>query len=663
MIQGRGRAWSWASLCALYLLLAGLIAWRFAPFMSRVFFGDDLNHLLQFMDGQCATRLAGVLTSSCAEKFRPVFAAFTIVTFGLFKTVLWRYMAVNVLLHAASATLVFLLALRLGTGRAGAFAIALAFALSRFATYQLTQADGPVEGLALLFALAALYAVMHARGDGGSAWRDGWLALAAALLALYSHERYIALAPALFLFFLMLPAYRPMPRGRRTILLAACAAMPALVAAYKVGVLHSSLLVGTAGTHIELDPERVLEHFHEGVASMFGLNDGPEYLVGARLASLPWFPAWICAGLILGTWVASAAGSAWTAARAGPAGMRAQLGVALPLLATAALLLAPALTTIRLEQRWLLAPFTLLLLVLAWAAGVAGRRAPPLRWLPAVVLAGASVLLDALVMRHFDALYLVSSAKVAQAVKRDVLDRGYDPASGLVFIANRSVCTWVLLGGGFFRVYGTGTQPVRCVDTAADLPLDAVPPGARVFAIVAPMRVVDATADWRAVAARAQGRTTFDFLDHVAQGRINSEAVVSTPTGRGVFTGQWGSLVGARDVMIVISGFSYRFEGLRIGPDTWLEFGVGMPYPTAEPARAVVKVSLAGEDAGQVIYSRDLAPPNDVSSASFAYEAIPLAQFAGRTVALTFATQTPGSDSRGHWIAYAQPRLVERDPR
>lgn len=491
MVSNSDRARRQAALWLFYFFLAVVIAVRFAWLVPRVFFGDDLRHLLLYRAGQCGARLTDLLTSVCFEKFRPVFTLFTDVTFGAFDAAIPGYVAVNVLMQAASGMLVFLLARRLAGSLVAAAVLAIAFCASRFAMYQVIQVEGPVEGLPLLFCLVGLYALAKNDGDSDSAWRGGWIALAMSALALSSHERYLTLPIAFGAAFLLLPTYRAMPRGRLATLLVASVAIPALSSAYKQVFLHTAVLVGTGGSHIDVDPDRILGLFHDGVSSIFGLNDGPEYLVSAPLSALPWFPAWVCAGLILGIWVAVSAAAARKAARIGAR----ESGLAATFLVTGAALLAPALSTVLLDQRWLLAPFTMVLLVLAWASGVIGRSVPVMRWLPAVAFATSSLVLDALIMRQVGNHFLVYSARFADAVKRDVLDRGYEQGTSLVVAPDQGFCNWVLYGSAFFELYGGGRQ-AKCVTDTEGLSPREVAEGGRVFAFRSPpTRLVDITVE------------------------------------------------------------------------------------------------------------------------------------------------------------------------
>lgn len=241
-------------LVLIFLLATAAAAWRFWPWMPKVFFGDDLANLLAYKGGDFASSLTQSLGAAYADKYRPVFASVMWLLFGSFNSAILPYMVVNVLLQGLSATLVFAIALRLSRGnRLVSLAIALAVTTSRFALYQVTQVTGLVEGIALTCFLGMVYCVVRASESRDSAWRWSWLAVVSAFLAIQTHERYIVVALWLFLALILLPSVRTLPRARWLVLLGASVGILVFNVAYKMGVLHLPFFVGTGGTDIHIN--------------------------------------------------------------------------------------------------------------------------------------------------------------------------------------------------------------------------------------------------------------------------------------------------------------------------------------------------------------------------------------------------------------------------
>ena len=172
------------SLLFIFLLATAAGAWRFSPWMPKVFFGDDLANLLAYKAGNFASSLSQALGSAYWYKYRPVFATIMWILYGSFGSIIWPYLLVNLLIQGLNATLVFAITRRLSRGNwLVSLAIALAVVTSRFALYQVTQVTGLVEGVALLCFLGMVYCVIRASESEGHALRWSWLAIVSARVA------------------------------------------------------------------------------------------------------------------------------------------------------------------------------------------------------------------------------------------------------------------------------------------------------------------------------------------------------------------------------------------------------------------------------------------------------------------------------------------------
>lgn len=487
------------------VLMFALVAafWRYSPLMPKVFYGDDLGFFLAFKDGECGTVVSQILTTVCADKFRPVAAGFILLLFNLFDSTIAHYMTVNVLLQAISATLVFAIAHRLSNGNlVVALCIAIAVATSRFAAYQVTQVIGPVEGLALPLFLAVVYSLLRADEQQEDTWRFGWTAILLSFLLIHNHERYILISAWLGIAFILLPNFRALPEKYFVALLAASVALPVFYVAYKIAVLHTPFLVGTGGSYLDFDPGRMLKHLRQAVLSIFGFNSGPENLIGVKLRSLPWFPAWILASIFFITIVLII----FLGVRSALIHQAKSISILIrlssirwPILffVLSLLLLLPAISTIRVEQRWLFAPFILLLLAGAWAVSQQQSKFRIPGWPLIVVLSVSSILLDRAILKHFNNVFFVYSPRFAEMVKRDIADKYSGQSWDIDLLAVKSHCDWSLWNGGFFRIYGGQQRQVKCISTN-DISGDIAPDSrARVFAERSPGYLSDITDEWR----------------------------------------------------------------------------------------------------------------------------------------------------------------------
>jgi len=422
-------------------------------------------------------------------------------------------------------------------------------------------------------------------------------------------------------------------------------------------------MMGTGGYPLSFNFERTLAQVMQAMFSIPGFNEGPEYLVGARLISLPWNPAWILASMLA---IAVTLSIFW--------GMRCALikpgkRISLPLLffsirwpillvAIALLLLIPPISTIRVEQRWLFAPFILMLLVSTWAVGQPQSKARIAILTLIVTVSVSSILLDSAIVKHFDQLFFVSSGRFADMVKRDIADKYPGDSSDIELWASEDQCQWSLLRGRFFRIYGGQARKVRCVSANDYSVRSKFGLGTHIFAEVSAGHLADITNEWQARMEAHGGRVSFDFISAFPNGHINNSAKVDTPTGKGVLLFSWPSAFGVENTMTVLSGFSYRFDDVLVERGSRVRFGLSMIYPTSEPVRCVVYVVEQGTSKLEVLFSREVKPPGTGEKLSFSPVTLPLAAYSGERISLIFAAEPTGNDNRSQWLGFSNPQIV-----
>ncbi len=642
-------------LAVVFASLIAAIIQRFLPWMPSVFYGDDLDYFLSFLDGRCGTKFSGILTTICYERFRPIASGFVLAEMNLFGPHINYYLAVNSIILGLTATLAFAIAKRLSHGNwLIALAIAFAVATSRFAAYQVTQVIGPVEGIPLALTLSMIYVVIRAdQGDCTLRWC--WFALLLCFLATNTHERFIVTAPWLGMAYLLSPKIRSLPQKHHLALLAGCIAVPAFYVAYKIIALRAPFFIGTGGTHLGIDLRLILEHFVHALLSVFGFNDGPDYLVGTSV-SLGWNVMCMLAVIFATCWVIILGLGLYRVQSNQPIWVR--LRWPLLLLAAAAALVAPALLTIRLEQRWLFASFVVILFVSAWAVGAVSHKLRALLTSMIIFMCLASITLDTLIMKQFDKVFFISSPRFAEIVKRDVADKLPQNIDDIALLADANQCSWTLSNGGFFRVYGGHQLKVSCfssLDAAANAKL---PLHTHLYAENSKQILEDVTAALSQVKQRAsEEEMVFNFLKEFPNGLINDSSKVDSPTGHGALLIPWNSTTGANETLTVISGFSYRYDDVPVAANAQLRFAVGMVYPSSESARAVLRLNR-GDSAPVEIYSRDLIPPEAGADLRFESVSISLKAYAKQHVSISFAVESPSGHSAGHWVAFVDPRIV-----
>lgn len=493
-----------ASPVAIVLVFAFFVflTWvRFRKWEPSLFYGDDLFNYMLYHGDRFQSYWGALFFSDTGQKFRFVFSALMRLEIFVFGRNIGSYFLTNVVIHSASATTLYVIANRLSRNWWAAILLATLGATSHLAVYEVTQATGQVESLGLLFCMLMILSVLLAGGadaldaEQTAGWRTKykWSSLVFAFLAFNSHERYIVLLPWLMMFFVL--------HGRagsikpRVAFFCTCAVLVITNFLIKRLVYHSNFFQGTGGQPLAFNAGSVESLLSEAVLSIVGVNHGPQYLTGAewmdfspsvRLASISF--AITCIGV---------AGFAFACE---PRRASGRINWPSGLVVLIGLLLLPATLTIRMEQRWELAPFFLGLLIVARGLNRLAevKRGGLIVKACCLVMCVSAAVIEIRISRSLDVVSYLSVDRFARSVKENVVDtRSSEPGAPLVFVASPGYCIGILLDGGFFVVYEGMYRKVTCVNSIADAPASAYPDKTRIYEWLAPNRLVDATSEWR----------------------------------------------------------------------------------------------------------------------------------------------------------------------
>ncbi|MEO7801344.1 MAG: hypothetical protein ABIR81_05060 [Ginsengibacter sp.] len=233
----------------------------------------------------------------------------------------------------------------------------LSLGLSRFSYFNITQLynGGALEGLAITFFLIFLFYLTRSiafNNDSPRKQSDILKAVLFANLSMYTHERYIVLLPFVVLLLLFYPGLKVINWKRKVILSLIAIASIGLNVLVKTQVYNMPFFVGTGGTNIDLSSSSPVSFFNNALLSIIGINKGPEYLSGIKFSGLPFVDKTVVIVLLTGCFTIfflyfrqlKKTSQIWLLPFLG------MLFVAL---------LIPAVITIRLEQRWLQASYSL----------------------------------------------------------------------------------------------------------------------------------------------------------------------------------------------------------------------------------------------------------------------------------------------------------------
>lgn len=358
------------------LLLFGLFINRHLSI--RALYGDDL-YLWSFYG--CEDFWSFTFPKVTKGNFRPFYWALSYLEFRLIGPHVHWYARFNVLLNVAIAWVIYFFSRRLSRltrmpqgmriGQAVGLLTGMLYLQSHFAAYQIAQVLGLLESLALLLALLTLWGLFdYMEGRGTRAYLRACLCF---FLVIFTHERFIALAPLFYL--TVITQYlterrlcRRFARLRTVELL-----LPLLILAVFFGVrmvvAGEAIPVGTAGTKVQdtFSLAQALGFAFMQVAYIFGVNAGHAIFCGVSFAdSARWVQvlivlSWICLLLMLLIYVRRA----WRRGRITPR----LIGENLLFICFIALCIGSSSITIRLETRWVYVSYTAALLYLSYMLG------------------------------------------------------------------------------------------------------------------------------------------------------------------------------------------------------------------------------------------------------------------------------------------------------
>lgn len=637
-------------LAAFFFALCALIFFRFRDVFPSVFYGDDLAMFMYTRGGGGTDpHIAALLSYIASSKFRPLFTAVLGLETYLFGKTLGPYHIVNVLINAVGGIVASAVFFQHSGSRVVSALFAATLVASRFAVYQVTQVTGQVESISFVFFVATVFFASKAVVDVTTAdvKRDEWIALLFAAFAFHTHERYVVVLPWLLLVFFL--TRKEVGRRHRLAVLGVAIAVLMFNVGYKRFVLHSAFFEGTGGQQITISFPSVVDLASQAALSIFGLNTGPDYLVGTKWTALT--PEYQSACIVFAiVALLSILAAVVRSVRTG----RAVISFPWLLVLAAGLVTAPATMTIRMEQRWELAPFFILLTLVSVCIGQQARR----QWcrvVPAIVvvlLFGSHIAIEFAVSASFPKIFFVNEATYARAVKDRIIGNpAIRTGENVVLIAEASHCAWGLLSGhGLFDFYEGRGRSATCVKDSRTAGAIA---GARpIFASVSPSKLIDVTRQIR----RRRG-PNIDLFAKFNNGDIVNTTPEDTPTHAGVFERNWDWLLGNQKTLVVLSTHGLVFKDLQSLAPSALSIDAGLLYPLADSSDIVVTIQPHDGSAREIVLKLPRLPPDEKPNTS--HFEVPVPELSKGPVNVTLRVRTPSGNLAGAWAGFTAIDLTQ----
>ena len=207
------------------------------------------------------------------RKFRPVYWIVAWIYQGILKNNISLIVPINIIIAAIIAIGVYFFAKEMAKSRGLAFTLASMFLISRFSYYNIGQFLGVMEAMALVFALLMLYFLYLYIKNGKGIYF--YYACGFYFLNCFTHERFMVLLPMLI--------FAAIVGKRRKILNALISiSLFVLITLIRLLALKSFMPEGTGGSKVS-ETFNIADFFHSmriEILYLLGINTGPEHLNG-----------------------------------------------------------------------------------------------------------------------------------------------------------------------------------------------------------------------------------------------------------------------------------------------------------------------------------------------------------------------------------------------
>lgn len=354
------------------VLVFAILYVYFLPFETKTIYGDDLGFYREHFKLHTFTDWLNCAATD--RKFRPVTGIIDGMLIHLTDKHLHGYYVFSILVQTIITVVFAAIIDLLVNAPLFAFFISILIGTSRFALYNITQLywGGPMEGVAMIFFLWAVYLLMKAFISMNNSSKDNYRMLlyvtAIANMAMYTHERYLVLFPFAALVALFYPFRRRLTVLQKILIVVSGVFSLAINYTLKTYVYGYPFLMGTGGQQLKFSPATASGSLCDGLLSLLQINTGGEMMIGNSFAISELAFEVIAMVLVVcmaAVFVLYCMGLRQK--RDNDDGKYASAPIIVFLLVLLFFTIAPAVATIRLEQRWLQAPFSLLILMLVIA--------------------------------------------------------------------------------------------------------------------------------------------------------------------------------------------------------------------------------------------------------------------------------------------------------
>ena len=236
-----------------------------------------------------------------ASRYRPVFESIQYLFYSIIGTDIFRYVIINKVYNTIIAIYIYYLAKKFDTGRFVALIISFVYLISHYAYYQIGQGIGSLESDALFFTIIILYHCLKLSSAillkdennnmlGANSINNTINTIIIFImffLISFTHERFLGLAlPILIAIFFQKDEINTTKKKIISIIIFLIEI--GIICYIRYIAIGKVMPAGTGGTYVEetFNLIECIKYCFIQVAIIFGINIGPDYLMGVEFFTL-----------------------------------------------------------------------------------------------------------------------------------------------------------------------------------------------------------------------------------------------------------------------------------------------------------------------------------------------------------------------------------------
>lgn len=614
--------------------------------------GDDL--LAWKTITQDKTFWEAVFLDTSANKYRPLLNLVQYILYNLFNLDHRMFTGVNLLFNFIVISVLFKLILKMTSNNIIALLVSVIFLTSRFGYYNIVQVFGIMELMCLFLLLMTIYHGFFFYKYNKIKYM--YFVLIYNLMILFIHERFIVLFP-----FILLVIYFKEDLNKKTkSLLYILAVMPVIINfSIKSFVFNIRFFEGTGYTGIDFNIWRIIKFFLSSLLNIFGINTGPEHIIGIPYKMSPSALQTTSIGILLVLIIIFIMYAMKLKYMSKYVRIK-QLKVFIVFLILLCSLLLVSSVTIYVELRWLYAPFLVLLIYTTYIIAETDVKMK-YKYLIVTMLFLLSITNNIQFKQYLPNVYYYFSQQISDDLyNQTIKEYGNSLKNYEIYIEKAYDIQWPLLDSLFFQAYlNDKSFKVNYVDNVNDIIMGDFNANKLIFKYK-DKKMLNVTKEviYSQEASNVDMKKRYDFAEHFDESKIiSSEKIYDTPNSKGAFLNDWEISSYESKMITMLSGVDLIYNDININPNDKLVLSLYSPINAGDGYSFFVKIHVDNSE-DTIIFTKEISPPFNESSDLFTLFYIPLDEYSGKKVDIVFEVTSPSGDQSADWLALPKLQIT-----